>query len=152
MLNSLFIFFAKDLIFVAIVIFAIYFLRQPRAVQKRIALLAVISLPLSYIVAKVAGKLYYDPRPFVGHFVPLIPHAADNGFPSDHTLLIAALSSILFPFNKRLSIAFWTLTLLVGIGRVYVGVHHSIDIIGSIVIAFVVTVIVVRFLKLKNWI
>jgi membrane-associated phospholipid phosphatase len=63
---------------------------------------------------------------------------------------MAALSSILALFNKRLSIAFWTLTLLVGIGRIYVGVHHSIDIIGSIVIAYVVTAIVFRFLRRKN--
>ena len=36
-------------------------------------------------VVKLAGALYAHPRPFVVfHAAPLVAHAADNAFPSDH--------------------------------------------------------------------
>ncbi len=152
MLDSFFIFGAQHLIYFAITAFVVFFLFQSRNFQKKILLLSIFVLPLSYLIAKFGSVLFYNPRPFVGHFAPLISHAADNGFPSDHTLLMAALSSILIPFNKKVSIVFWCLTLLVGISRVYAGVHHSLDIIASIAIAFIVTWIVILFLRQRNWI
>ena len=83
MTNALIIIGAKYLIFApfAVVIYALWHLRMQKV--KRIAILASIALPVSYVVAKVCGYLYFDPRPFVvGNFTPLIPHIVDNGFPS----------------------------------------------------------------------
>jgi undecaprenyl-diphosphatase len=94
---------------------------------------------VSYIISRIAGALYFDPRPFVvGHFIPLIAHAADNGFPSDHVLLTGALAMIVWFYNKKLSIVLWVLALLIGWARVYVGIHHTADIVGSIVIVLAV--------------
>lgn len=136
--------FAATYLYLAIpVLVAVFFLLQPRATQRRMALFAVALLPLAYVAAKLASLLFYDARPFVtGNFVPLIPHAADNGFPSDHTLLGAALSTLLVPFSKTVSSIAWILTIGVGVARVYAGIHHPIDIIGSIVIAATVGAIV----------
>ena len=50
--------------------------------------------------------------------------------------------SIIFLNNKYLSAILWLLTMLVGAARVYVGVHHPIDIVGSILMAIVVASIV----------
>lgn len=142
-MNFLMILSAKYLYLVIIGIAVIYTLFQTRKIQKKILLFAVVSLPLSYILAKIAGKLYYDPRPFVAHhFTPLIPHAASNGFPSDHTLISFAIASLLFVFNKKLGIVAGVLGLLVGVARVYVGVHSPIDIAGAIVIAIISALIV----------
>ena len=101
--------------------------------------LALVALPAIYLIAKLISHFYYDPRPFVaGHFTPLIPHQADNGFPSDHTLLSAAIASIIYYFNKKLSIGLWVLTLIIGFSRVYAGIHHPVDILGSVIIAIIV--------------
>ena len=129
------IFVAKYLLFVSTAIALVYFLKQPRQKQKEILVFAAILLPLSYIVAKILSHFYFDPRPFVlGYFVPLIPHAADNGFPSDHTLLGAAIAFAVFQFNKKLGILLLFLAILVGAARVLAGVHHFTDIAGSIII------------------
>jgi undecaprenyl-diphosphatase len=76
----------------------------------------------------------------MGHFTPLITHAADNGFPSDHTLLVAALAMTLWFYDKRLSWWVWLVAILVGLARVVSGVHYLTDIIGSIVIVLIVGV------------
>ena len=48
----------------------------------------------------------------------------------------------MFPSNEYLSLVLWVLTILVGVSRIYVGVHHPIDIVGSIAMAIVVASIV----------
>ena len=103
-------------------------------------LCAVIALPLTYIVAKIISNFYYDPRPFVvGQFTPLLPHAADNGFPSDHTLLSSAVAAVIFFFHRKLGAFLFVVAFMVGMARVFAGIHHSVDIFGSMVIALVVT-------------
>jgi len=148
MINTLFIFSAKYLYLVVGIIAIIYFWKQPRATQKQIFIFTAVALPLIYIVAKIASLFYYSTRPFVlGGFQPLIPHEADNGFPSDHTLVSAAISSVLYPFSKKVSIAGWILTLLVGLSRICVGVHQPIDIFGSIIIAIIISVVAYQLVQ-----
>jgi len=151
MLNTLAIFGATYLWYVIIGIAVPLLFHRPRREQIRILIFAVIVLPLVYAASRIAGALYYDPRPFVvGHFVPLIPHKPSNGFPSDHVLWSAAVAAITFPGNRYVSLILWLLTLLVGMSRVYVGVHHPIDILGSIAIAVAVAVVVHLVLRKIN--
>ncbi len=139
MLDTLSIIAANYLWYVIIAIAIAYFLIQSRPEQKRMLIFAALALPLTYLFSILAGALYNDPRPFVvRHFIPLIPHKANNGFPSDHVLWSAATAAIIFPSNKYLSLMLWLLTLLVGASRVYAGVHHPVDIVGSIAMAIVV--------------
>jgi undecaprenyl-diphosphatase len=142
------IFIAKYLLFVSAAIAIFYFLKQSRQKQKEMLIFALLLLPLSYIVAKLISHFYFDPRPFVlGHFTPLIEHMPDNGFPSDHTLLGAAIAFAVFHFNKKLGLFLLYLAVLVGVARVLSGVHHTADIAGSIIIVFIVYWILLFSLK-----
>ncbi len=138
-MTTLIIFLAKYLVYVGLAVAAIFFIFFPRVKQKSLMLYGVVALSATYVVAKLLSLFYYDPRPFVvAHIIPLIPHAPDNGFPSDHTLILAAVASILYPYSKKASWIMWAMTLVVGFSRVAAGIHHSIDIIGAIAIAIVV--------------
>lgn len=139
-MNFLFIFGAKYLFVLSIVIAGIYFLLQSRPIQKKMVVLGLISAVLTSFVALIAGRIYINPRPFVvGHFIPLIPHSPDNGFPSDHALLVGLIAAVIYPFSRRISAILWLIAILVAGSRVYVGVHHPIDVVGSFVIAIVMT-------------
>ncbi len=143
----LFIFGAKYLYLVIIAVAGSYFLMQARGAQKQIALLGAILLPLTYLAAKIAGMIYYNPRPFVQTGIAsLIPHVADNGFPSDHTLICAAITLLIYAFHKKLAIGLGVLTILVGLSRVAAGVHHLVDVLGSLLIALAV------FIVIKQWV
>lgn len=145
-MNMLIIFGAKYLLFVLAAIAVFYLLKQSRKRQKEILLFAVILLPLSYIVAKIISHFYFDPRPFVvGNFTPLVPHKADNGFPSDHTLLGAAIAFAIFRFDIKLGLFLLFLALLTGFARVFSGVHHLTDIAGSIVVVATVYLLIRAF-------
>ncbi len=148
MLDTLSIIAANYLWYVIIGIAVVYFLIQPRPEQKRMVIFAASVLPVVYILSILGGAIYYDPRPFVvEHFTPLIPHKPSNGFPSDHVLWSAATAAIILPSNKYLSLLLWVLTILVAASRVHIGVHHPIDIVGSIAIAIVVASIVYLIIK-----
>jgi len=151
MINLIFIFGAKYLYLGIIIIAFIWFLSQNNSRKREILLLGCICLPLIFIASGIAGRLYYKPQPFVvGNFEPLIPHQADNGFPSHHTLLVSAVSAIVFLFNRRLSLVLWFLTLFVGFSRIYAGVHHIIDVIASIFISIIAITLTYFFWKIKK--
>ncbi len=150
-MDSIVIFSAQYLYLVALAVAVIYFLTQPGAIRKSMAICAVIVAPLSYLISRIAALFYYDSRPFVvGHFAPLFAHAADNGFPSDHVLLIGAAATIVWFYNRKLSAVLWAFALLIGSARIYAGVHHAVDIAGSIAIVLISGVIYHLIMKRRK--
>lgn len=130
--DPLALFAANYLYLVPLVIATAWFLRQPRVRQAKVVAFAVVFFPLVVLVAEAIGLVYYDPRPFVvGHFTPLIAHSADNGFPSDHSLLTSAVATLVAYFNLPLGLLLWVLALAVGGARVYAGIHQPIDVLGA---------------------
>src|SRR5581483_8148755 len=120
---------AKYLVWVVVAAGALVLLLSPHRMR---IVPAALSLALAYALGKLAGFAWFDPRPFtLSGTAPLIPHAADNGFPSDHMLLAATVASIVFAYNRALGAALWILALLVGFSRVAAGIHHVADIAGS---------------------
>jgi undecaprenyl-diphosphatase len=125
--------FIEGIIALGAVAFGLY--RQPRLEVVRWLIAAGITGVMAEVFTQIGGAIYTDPRPFaVGHFHPLIPHAADNGFPSDHALLAAFL--VVCVIFARL----WPAVPLVAVfgvlvdwARVGAGIHHPTDVIGSTV-------------------
>ena len=79
------------------------------------------------------------PRPFVElGFAPLFPHVPDSSFPSDHTLVGAALVGALVWGAPRVGVSLYAVALLIGCARIAVGVHYPSDILGSAALAMVI--------------
>ncbi len=147
LLNFLIIFIAKYFIFLVLGLAVWFFFQLSSLERKRLFILTIITLPLIYIVAKFLSLAYYDPRPFItNHIIPLFPHNPDNGFPSDHVLLSGAIATVIFYFNKKIGIFFFAMAILIGVARVLAGVHHSLDIFGSLIIAIVVSYLTYKFI------
>ncbi|HEX6122743.1 MAG TPA: phosphatase PAP2 family protein [Ktedonobacterales bacterium] len=105
----------------------------------RVALLVVVS----FAVAKVLNHVVSDPRPYlVAHTTPLAPTSGDNGFPSDHTLMAAALTASLWWFARRYLAYFVVGMVLVALGRLGIEAHHTLDVVGSMAIVLVVMLLV----------
>ena len=131
---------ARYLFILSPIIAVLYLSFEPRPLRKRIVAFVFIVFALIDIAWLIASQLYDNPRPFVAeHFVPLVLSDPTNGFPSGHTLFVSAFASIATFFDRRLAIALWVVTIIVAISRVYVGVHHPVDVIGSILISLSVT-------------
>jgi undecaprenyl-diphosphatase len=150
-MSLLIIFSAKYLYLIILLLVIIFVFVSNSKNRKNIAFLSFFSLPFSLLNGKILNYFIYNPRPFVvKNLEPLITHAADNGFPSDHTLLCATVSSVVFIFNKKWGTTLFLLTLIVGFSRVLALVHHPIDIIASTIIAIFSVYICWLVLKSKK--
>lgn len=139
-MNLIIIFSAKYLLFISVAIALVSFVVARKDLTDKVKILwrGGISSLIALVIKEVSAKVFYDPRPFVvKNIEPLIPHAADNGFPSDHTLLAAVITLIVFTYNKTLGVILFIITLIIGSSRIVAEIHHPIDIIASIAIAFV---------------
>jgi len=84
------------------------------------------------LAAQVAAALYTDPRPFAAdHFRPLIAHAADNGFPSDHSAAAAFIAVATLFVDAPLGIVACVVTVALGISRLYCLLHSPVDVLGG---------------------
>lgn len=137
-MHELVIFIAKYFIIIP-AIGAVWTLATAPSEQRlRMTLLLGLSGLLAILFAKIGSHLYYDPRPFVtDHVTPYFVHSADNGFPSDHTLLAALLAYWVFIYRKGVGSVLIIIALLVGSARIIAGVHHLNDILGSLLCAAV---------------
>jgi undecaprenyl-diphosphatase len=132
-MDSIIIFCAKYL-FVAVTLIFIYaWLVAPRRYKWETAWAAIFAGFLALIFKEAASKFYYDPRPFVSHHLhPLIAHAPDNGFPSEHTIFCITLASVLFFYRPKLGVLAFLIGLVVGAARIAAHIHSPIDIIGGV--------------------
>src|SRR5207253_11016900 len=108
--------------------------QQRKLVELIIAIICIGVL--AFLLAQAGTHLIISPRPFQeSGLPPLIPSSVDNGFPSDHTLLLAVAAAVITLVNWRWGLLFWGLAIIVGLARVYAGVHHLTDVAGSLMIA-----------------
>lgn len=150
-MNFLIILCAKYLLFISALITGIFFLCSDKIIKKKLVWPGITSSLISFLLAKISAHFIYDARPFVvSNIQPLIQHAADNGFPSDHTLVASLASFIVLIFNKKTGLILMLCTILIGVARVLSGIHHPLDVIGSIVIALV-SVILAQYILKTNY-
>jgi undecaprenyl-diphosphatase len=127
---------AQYLYLVVLVSAGVVWLTRPRRGRQVLALMGVVSGVVCLGLIKLAGGLYFDPRPFaVRHLVPLVPHPPDNGFPSDHTALTMVVSLSVLTVSRRWGLVLIALSLVVGTARVAAGLHSPLDIAAGVVIA-----------------
>jgi undecaprenyl-diphosphatase len=101
-----------------------------RARNQRIALAAGCSALAALALGQVIGALFPEARPFVADPSArlLIPHAPDNGLPSDHALASFGVAGTLLWRRRGLGVALVLAGVWIGLARVYVGVHWPGDI------------------------
>ncbi len=138
---------AEDLIFLAIpVLLALWFLPvgRERALNQRLAGLACVSVLLAIGLAVLLRQLHYQDRPFVSDASTrlLISHGPDSGFPSDHATAAFALAGALLVRRRLLGGVLFGVALVLGVARIFVGVHWPSDILAGAVLGISVGVAV----------
>lgn len=86
------------------------------------------------------SELFYffatRPRPYVElGFTPLFQETG-SAFPSRHAVILFSLAAMMFTVKRSYGWWFTAFAVVVGIARVYAGVHYPSDIVGGAVVAF----------------
>ena len=119
--------------------------------RKNEALYAGYAATFGVIIDQIIGLFYNHNRPFMdnlGH--TLLQHKAENSFPSDHTTFTLSIALMLLSFKQTRTVGIIATisALLCGVSRIYCGVHYPFDILGSVIVATIVT-ITIGLLKSK---
>jgi len=148
---------SNSFVYLAIVLSAIWLLyRMVRSVKVRITakefaagliskgvLNFAIPVGAATVLSEVLSRLYLRERPFVSMpgVTLLFPHSADGGMPSHHMVFMAALSAVVFFYDKLASTPLIVMTVLSGIARVAAGIHYPTDLIAGIALGWFVPTI-----------
>ncbi|MEN6290643.1 MAG: undecaprenyl-diphosphatase [Methanobacterium sp.] len=130
------------------VIVLIYLWIKKGTATKNIVLYSAYGGILGLFINYIIGLLYFHPRPFMLHAGTLLfPYSADSSFPSDHTTLMLSIALMLIYFKetKKIGIILAILGVIGGLSRVFAGVHFPLDIIGSLIVSIIISVVVYHF-------
>ncbi len=131
---------AKDLIFVLpLLLLALWFwpsARRDRLINQHLAMAAAVAGVLALVAGMGLASLHYADRPFVVDAATrlLISHAPDNGFPSDHGLFAFGVAGAIVWLRRLMGLAALGVAALIGVARVFVGVHWPSDVLAAAVI------------------
>jgi undecaprenyl-diphosphatase len=138
-LDQLGIFFAaySEYVWAVVLLLVLFFPKNHRERNRVAIVLGVFAALFARLVVKGLVVLAYPrPRPFVAlstaHQLISSPLAENyQSFPSGHAIFFFALATVLFCFNKKWGSVAVIAATVMGIARVYVGVHWPSDILGG---------------------
>lgn len=114
--------------------------------NQKSTIFALFTVMLALLFGQIIGTVYSHPRPFMADAAvhSLIPHAADSSFPSDHALASFSLAFAIWRTNRKWGVGLLALAVMIGLGRIFVGVHYPADIAGGAVAALLAALAVIR--------
>lgn len=118
---------------------------------RQTAISIIISTLIAVVVGKISGLFYSHYQPFVelNNVNLLIKHDINNSFPSDHTIVYTCfLVGLMFMINSKKK--WWIippLILLLGISRIWVGVHFPMDVLYSLIISIIISNVTWYYVK-----
>lgn len=99
------------------------------------------------LMTEIIRHFYYHPRPFEFYgFNPLVPESGAS-FPSGHMTFLFALAMAVWYTNRKWGIIYFLLAAVVGIARVYVGVHWPYDIVGGAIVGIICAIVIHALLR-----
>lgn len=152
-LNPTLVFIAEYMVFfLAIAIIIFWFTRIHK--NRMMVICGTITFVLAELIGKLVGKVHSNNQPFaeLPNVNKLIEKAVNNSFPSDHTILFFSFCVTFWLFSKKLGYLWVVLAFLVGISRIWVGVHYPADVIVGAIISIVAALIVYKGVLQANFI
>lgn len=150
-LDYLMVYSTKYLLIVTVIL--MFILAKNGGVKERKAfILSLLAIPVSIALIKIIHLVYFEPRPFMTFpILPLVTEATAS-FPSRHVTIMSIFAFASTYYKHQWNVLIVILMAIVGVSRIYVGVHYPIDIIGGILTGLVSIIIakqVVKFLKVR---
>lgn len=104
-----------------------------------------LSTGISTILVFLLKHFIDRPRPYMTYQeVIAMGQKVTSSFPSSHAAVAMALAFILSHFYKKFSFLFYALAILIGISRMYMGLHYPTDVLAGFGFGYAFGVLTVR--------
>lgn len=120
-----------------------------RARAFRYAIMAGLSIVLTWVVVAIIKVAIAFPRPYqtIASIHTLISLPDSYSFPSAHAALTMALATSVYFKHRRLGELLFAFAFIVGLSRIYVGVHYPLD-VG---VGFLIGYLIPKLFQLKSY-
>lgn len=149
-IDSVIVFFAYYLAFILVGIMVLYILFNDHSFKEKIVtgvLILLAGLIARWGVTEPIRWLWNRPRPFLSHQVHQLLTENSYSFPSGHSTLFFAFSTIIYFHYKRLGIFFYIATICMTIARIMAGVHYPSDIVAGAVVGITCAWLTCKYLN-----
>ena len=103
----------------------------------------------TWVVVKIIKVAVALPRPFevLESIKVLAPIQGGTSFPSGHAALTMAFATSIYFYHPRLGKLLFAFAFIVGLSRIFVGVHYPLDVAGGFMLGYVVPKCIHTLLK-----
>lgn len=110
---------------------------------------ALASAAVALLFNQVVGRLWDRPRPFATHPAAHVwgGRSHDPSFPSDHASASYAIAFTVLMFDRVAGSIFLAAATLIGVGRVFIGVHYPADVLAGALVGLGAALLVVHSAK-----
>lgn len=117
--------------------------------SKQISIILLISILLTYCVTGLIKYSILRPRPFtqIQDYI-LLTTVSDPSFPSGHTSNATTIFYVLSKGFKRSYLMI--IPVIVGLSRIYVGVHYPSDVIFGFIVGLIIAYVVEKIFNKVN--
>lgn len=122
--------------------------RAQKLVNLKVFWNAMLATGLGLLTNFIISLFIDRPRPFELGLGENIygPVLLPDSFPSEHTTMAFAIATAVFLKYRRFGSVLLVLAALVGIARIYVGIHYPLDVIAGALIGILMAYIAVKWL------
>jgi undecaprenyl-diphosphatase len=137
LLDRIAMFFADFFIYILVILLLLFLLVGFNEAEKKKNRLMVLYAFLSAIIARyffteIIRWFYSRPRPFMEHqVIQLLGHDYTGSLPSGHAAFAFALATVVYCYNKKFGWLFFIGAFLIGLARIFVGLHYPLDILAG---------------------
>jgi undecaprenyl-diphosphatase len=108
-----------------------------RQINQQAVITAMISIGLTSLLVTICNQFYFRARPFAelppGSVHLLFYRPTDSSFPSNLAAVLFAIAVPIFIKNKVFGSVLLAIAILGSFGRIYIGIHYPLDILGGAV-------------------
>lgn len=150
-LDLIAIFFADYLGYILILFLLVVLFKNFKKYRSMLAQAAIAAILARLVIVNIIRSLWYRPRPFIENQINLIIGSINQAsFPSGHAAFYFAISTIVYFYNKKTGILFFIASFLMGISRVFSGVHWPTDILVGALVGIFSALLVLKFCGYKK--
>lgn len=134
----------------ALCFFGFMFLIYKSFMKGKVFVIYTFTIIFSWFLAFILKLIFQIERPFIELSLTPLFYETGYSFPSEHMALLSALSLVFYKINRKIGILMLVFTLLVGVSRMVIGVHYTLDVTAGLVLGVLTVFTVLKFFKIKT--